>query len=244
MITIQKGQSIKEDKNVVVVSASGTYSDYDLIVCEDITDPTRPQMSFQAQYIAYGPMIYQFGDKFEELGKELLVLDPTSNHDAVVYFKDEEVRRLRREGGMIRPAEITPNEILQEQPQSPNMNQPTPSAENTPVSGTPISESTQQPVQSAPATETTTPTATSTSPAETPTEVTPPPATEEVQPTTPSAPVEVVPPENPVVQPPVEPTIVEPVTETVPAEVTPVVETVVAPTETAPLEQTSAVIEY
>lgn len=238
MITIQKGQSTKEDKNVVVVSASGTYSDYDLIVCEDITDPTRPQMSFQAQYVAYGPMIYQFGDRFEDLGKELLALDPTSNHDAVVYFKDEEVRRLRREGGMIRPAEITPNEILQEQPQSPNMNQPTPPVENTPASGTPISESVQQPVQSTPATETTTPTATSTSPVETPTEVTPPPVTEEIQPTTPATPTEAVPPENPAVQPPVEPAVVETVTEV------PVVETVVAPTEVTPAEQTSAVIEY
>ena len=239
MIIIQKGQSTKEDKNVVVVSASGTYSDYDLIVCEDITDPTRPQMSFQAQYIAYGPMIYQFGDRFEELGKELLVLDPTSNHDAVVYFKDEEVRRLRREGGMIRPAEITPNEILQEQPQSPNMNQPTPPVENTPATGTPISESSvQQPVQNTPVADTTTSTATGTPPVEAPTEITPPPVTEEIQPTTPVTPTESVPPENLVIQPPVEPTVVETVTGV------PVVEPVVAPTEMVPAEQTSAVIEY
>ena len=167
MITIQKGQSAKEDKNLIVISESGVYSDYDLVTCEDATDPLRQPVSFQAQYIVYGPMIYQFGDKLEELGAEILKLDPTSNHDAVAYHKDEEARRIRREGGLVRPENATTPEQAMEQVSvastesstqpvaEPVVEQPTVQQNNPSSSPEPVTESTpttEQPASSTPPT--------------------------------------------------------------------------------------------
>jgi len=58
MITITKGQILKDNPELEVVSPSGEYEDVDIIQCAYIGDET-PICGFEARYVEQGNIIYR-----------------------------------------------------------------------------------------------------------------------------------------------------------------------------------------
>ncbi len=104
MIRINKHQEILGEPNIKVFSESGDYTETDLIQCYNIENPDVPISALQAQYIKYGPIVYQYNEP-EELGEAISKIDPDSTHDAVLLYKEEESRKLRRDKGNLQSAE-------------------------------------------------------------------------------------------------------------------------------------------
>lgn len=115
MITIQNGSAVPDSTDLVVAMADGEYADADLIMCAIRSNPGTPTAMYQAQYLKYGPMVYQY-ETPEALGAAIVALDPTSTHDAAQLFREEEARRLARAGGTLVPegAAPAPDAILPE----------------------------------------------------------------------------------------------------------------------------------
>ena len=95
MIHIEQNQKIPENENLRVYSISGDYSDNDLILCYELSDPQTPISSLQAQFIAYGSIVYQFNEP-EKLGEAIISVDPNSTHDAAILYKEEEARKAKK----------------------------------------------------------------------------------------------------------------------------------------------------
>jgi hypothetical protein len=102
MIQIEKNQTVPENPNLRVLSSSGDYNDNDLIECASIENPDFALCAFSATFIKYGNLSNQFNDPLL-LGEALLKVDPKCTHDAATLFKEEEMRRIRREGGDFTP---------------------------------------------------------------------------------------------------------------------------------------------
>ncbi len=102
MIKIEKNQSVPEHPDLKVLSVSGDYGDNDLIECAPLSDPNFALCAFSASFIKYGGIVNQFNDPLL-LGEALLQVDPESTHDAAILFMEEEARRIKREGGDLRP---------------------------------------------------------------------------------------------------------------------------------------------
>lgn len=107
MITITKDAKVPENDNLKVYSQSGDYADNDLIECYNIDDPSVPICAYTAAYVRYGGIIFKYGNP-EALGEALLAIDPDSTHDAVIYYKEELARRLKRERGDFSPENPVP----------------------------------------------------------------------------------------------------------------------------------------
>lgn len=107
MVPITKELQIAENPDLVVHSAEGEYADSDLILCARRDNPSLPVAQMQAQYVKYGPVVYQFNTP-EELGAALFVLDPESSHDAVLLYKEEVARKAAREKGTLEPSDPVP----------------------------------------------------------------------------------------------------------------------------------------
>ncbi len=93
----------------------GKYADTDLILCASADNPDVAVAQLQAQYIKYGPMVYQFNTP-EELGAALSAIDAESTHDAVALYKEEETRRKARETGTLEPENPVPAPDKVEEP--------------------------------------------------------------------------------------------------------------------------------
>lgn len=107
MVTVTKDLPVPESPTLVVVSPEGDYADTDLILCAERANPSEPIIQMQAQYLRYGPLVYQFNTP-EELGAALCAIDPASTHDAAQLWREEEARRLKREQGTLVPEDPTP----------------------------------------------------------------------------------------------------------------------------------------
>jgi len=107
MIHIEQNQNVPENENLRVYSPSGDYSEVDLIECYDIRNPDLAICSFQAQFLKYGGVVYQYSAP-EELGAKLIEIDPESTHDAVALYKEEEERRIKRLAGKLKPENPVP----------------------------------------------------------------------------------------------------------------------------------------
>lgn len=109
MISIQKNQTIPEHPDLRVLSSSGDYGDNDLIECSTLDNPDFALCAFSSSYIKYGNVVNQFNDPLE-LGKKLVEIDPDCTHDTAILFKEEEARRIKREGGDFTPENPVPTD--------------------------------------------------------------------------------------------------------------------------------------
>lgn len=107
MTPITKNEQVADMKDLVVLTDSGEYADTDLILCASTDAPTIAIAQYQAQFVKYGEMVYQF-EKPEELGQAIVALDAESTHDAAQLWREEEARRIAREQGTLTPADQSP----------------------------------------------------------------------------------------------------------------------------------------
>ncbi|HRH24357.1 MAG TPA: hypothetical protein PK109_02090 [Candidatus Paceibacterota bacterium] len=107
MITISKGDRVAGLPDLIVSSPSGEYADVDLILCARKDAPNFDAAMYQAQFIRYGEVVYQH-ETPEALGAVLVAIDPESTHDAAQLWREEEKRRIAREGGTLVPEDQTP----------------------------------------------------------------------------------------------------------------------------------------
>ncbi len=105
MVPINKGDKVFGEQKLRVTGETGEYADVDLIECADSSSGEATGV-FQAQYVKYGPMVYQFSTP-EELGAAIVALDPKSTHDAAQLWREDEARRIKRMGGTLTPEDPT-----------------------------------------------------------------------------------------------------------------------------------------
>jgi hypothetical protein len=106
MVPISNNQKVPEQDLVVAVS-DGQYADTDLILCAPSDTPDIPTAMLQAQYVKYGPVVYQYNTP-EELGAAIFALDPSSTHDAVALYKEQVARDKARNEGTLEPSNPVP----------------------------------------------------------------------------------------------------------------------------------------
>ena len=135
MVTITSGLRIADQPNLRVYSPEGQYADADLILLSDAADLATPVAMLQAQFVKYGPVVYQFNTP-EDLGKAVLAIDPTSTLDAVVLYQQQEARDAARTAGV-----LTPSDAIPTTPPAPD----TTSTSTTPTVDTPTTTSTSTP---------------------------------------------------------------------------------------------------
>lgn len=160
MIEIKRKDRIPDDRSLVVAHDGGKYADTDLILCADAGNPDEPTMQLQAQYIKYGPLVYQFNTP-EELGAAIFALDPDSTHDAVMLYKEEASRKKARETGTLEPEnpveapDKTEPEPEQKEEEEETIEEPVREAEEPPVEepAEPVGESEEPLEPEAPAPE-------------------------------------------------------------------------------------------
>lgn len=109
MIKIEKNQIVPEHPDLRVLSSSGDYGDNDLIECSTLDNPDFALYAFPASFIRYGNIVNQFNNPLE-LGEALLKIDPDCTHDTAILFKEEEARRIKREGGDYTPENPVPTD--------------------------------------------------------------------------------------------------------------------------------------
>lgn len=102
MVPVTKGAPVPEHDDLVVASDTGEYADVDLILCASVDAPDVPTAMYQAQFVRYGGLAYQF-DTPEALGEALVALEPDSTHDAAQLWREELARRTAREKGTLVP---------------------------------------------------------------------------------------------------------------------------------------------
>ena len=86
MIHIIRDQELMGNPNLKVASPTGNYEDTALIDFYNIYNPEIIAGAFQAQFVKYGGMVYQFNEP-KELGEEILKIDPESTHSSAVFSK-------------------------------------------------------------------------------------------------------------------------------------------------------------
>ena len=100
MIYIEKDQELYEEKNLRVFSGSGNYEDSQLVEVYDSTDPDVIIGAFAAQFIRYGSIVYKFSN-IQDLGDEILRIDPTSTHSMAAYVRmQKELLKQATEGSL------------------------------------------------------------------------------------------------------------------------------------------------
>ncbi len=149
---------VQGDETLVVYADDGQYGDTDLLLCATKDMPNVPTVMLAAQFIAYGPVVYQYNTP-EEVGKAVYAIDPAATLDAVVLYKEEEARRRARNTGVLEPenpapapdaveqvpadtpAEIPPTEEILPPDQTPSEPTPTPETPAATPPETPAAES-------------------------------------------------------------------------------------------------------
>jgi len=77
MIYLTKGQIFFENPGMVVYEKTGYYNDGDSIICASVAAPEEPVCRFEAQFVAYGGMVYSVSDP-DKLMEEVMRIDPKS----------------------------------------------------------------------------------------------------------------------------------------------------------------------
>jgi hypothetical protein len=84
MIYLTKGQPLFDNSGFVVYDPTGYYNDGDTVICAPVGAPDEPACRYEAQYIAYGGMVYSVTDP-DQLMEQILAIDPKS-----LYGKDSQ----------------------------------------------------------------------------------------------------------------------------------------------------------
>jgi len=105
MIHLEKNQAVTGDAGLVVASSTGDYEDNDLVECYSTGTSGAVGASYQAQYVKYGNLVYQYNDPVE-LGKEILKVDPKSTHTAASYVRMTEELLAKMNNGSLEPASL------------------------------------------------------------------------------------------------------------------------------------------
>jgi hypothetical protein len=105
MIHIDQNQKVAENENLIVSTATGDYADNALIEFVDLTKPNIIAGSFEAQYIKYGGLVYRFNNH-QDLGAEILKIDPTSTHTAASYVRMTKELLAQMEQGSLEPTSL------------------------------------------------------------------------------------------------------------------------------------------
>lgn len=103
MVPITQGMKVPGDEPLVVVTEDGKYADTDLILCAPAAGRAATAM-LQAQYVKYGPVVYQFNTP-EELGAAVYARDPQSELDAVALYLEQVARDKARTEGTLSPSD-------------------------------------------------------------------------------------------------------------------------------------------
>ncbi len=130
MIYLEKGQKVFEKPELVVYEQTGERNDADMVICAKIETPEEPFCWLEAQYIAYGNVVYSISDD-KELEKEILKMDPDSTINDVANAPVENV------APAVQQPQVDPAPAPQQQ-------QPAP------TSGDPVSGSGAQTVEATP----------------------------------------------------------------------------------------------
>jgi len=150
MVPIATGDKVLEANGLVVSSNSGDYADTDLILCATREMPTVDIAMYQAQFIRYGNLVYQF-ETPEALGAAISVIDPGSTHDAAQLWREEESRRAARQEGTLAPENPAPapDAIVEEGAEKPTKQDEEPTIEDVPkeVEEDPIVEPEEVPLE-------------------------------------------------------------------------------------------------
>ena len=77
MIHIEKNQKVYGHDEFIVLDSTADYNNDDLILCAHKDNPTAPYSKFEAQFVAYGGMVYKITDD-NELLKEIQNIDPAT----------------------------------------------------------------------------------------------------------------------------------------------------------------------
>ncbi len=107
MISITQGSSLADNGGMIIVSPSGQYADTDLILCATKTEPDLAIAMYQAQFLRYGDIVYQFNTP-EDLGKAVFAIDPEATLDAVTLYKEQLARDTARLAGTLEPSNPVP----------------------------------------------------------------------------------------------------------------------------------------
>lgn len=75
MINLQQGQSVAERDDLVVYESTGEYNDTDMVICALAETPSEPYCRLEAQFIAYGGLVYAISDE-KQLLEEVQKIDP------------------------------------------------------------------------------------------------------------------------------------------------------------------------
>ncbi len=87
MIHIEKGEFVVGNPSLKVVTKTGDYEDTALIEFKDVSSEEELVAgAYQAQFIKYGNLVYQFNDP-KDLGVEILKIDPESTHAAASFVR-------------------------------------------------------------------------------------------------------------------------------------------------------------
>lgn len=86
MIRLEKNQAVAGDASLIVAASTGDYEDTALVECSDSMTPEVIAGAYQAQFVRYGNLVYQYNDPVE-LGREILKIDPESTHSAASYVR-------------------------------------------------------------------------------------------------------------------------------------------------------------
>lgn len=77
MIYLEQGQKVTDRPDLVVYEPTGERNDTDMVICAETKNPSEPFCWLEAQYIAYGGVVYKISDE-KELEAEILKIDPDS----------------------------------------------------------------------------------------------------------------------------------------------------------------------
>lgn len=77
MIYLEQGQKVLDRPELVVYEPTGERNDTDMVICAEAKNPSEPFCWLEAQYIAYGGVVYKISDE-KELETEILKIDPDS----------------------------------------------------------------------------------------------------------------------------------------------------------------------
>lgn len=75
MVNLQQGQSVAERDDLVVYESTGEYNDADMVICALAETPAEPYCRLEAQFIAYGGLVYAISDE-KQLLEEVQKIDP------------------------------------------------------------------------------------------------------------------------------------------------------------------------
>lgn len=132
MIYLEKGQKVFEKPELVVYEQTGERNDTDMVICAKIETPEEPFCWLEAQYIAYGNVVYSISDD-KELEKEILKMDPDSTINDVAAAPVEGV--VSPEPTPVTSATSTPEVVPEVVPDPAPQQTPTPPASGEPISG-------------------------------------------------------------------------------------------------------------